>query len=245
MQLGETNATGTSKKMIVPGSSPRAKLCRQVARESAAVRRAASVLILTALTGCATPPAVKQAVTSIDQGYADNLEMMNQYRALVVQTNERYGLWLRYVRSRALLNSAVKWATTDPVANDSPDRAKAKVGIESDFLGPDLIKEVNKIRMKGLPARAGPEGTVFEASQHGTMTTVVEALPALVNAVNRKVDADAAAMPKNDLSGFDAYATNVSALRQINSTIKTYLDIDVTVKPEDLNEITQAIRALR
>jgi hypothetical protein len=197
------------------------------------------------LYGCATPPAVKQAVTSLDQGYAENLELMNQYRTLVVQTNQRYALWRRYVESRGLLNLAIKWATTDPVANESAEIAARRVDMESKLLGPDLVERVNRIRLKDLPARAGAAGVVFEQNDKATMTDLVQALPGLVNAVNRSVDQRVAAAASNDLSGFDAYATNVSALRQINATIKSYLDIDVTVKPEDLNEITQAIRGLR
>jgi hypothetical protein len=203
------------------------------------------ILILAALTGCATPPPVKQALISVDQGYADNLDMMSQYRALVVQTNERYVLWYRYVQSRGLLNIAVKWATTDPVANAVPERAARQVDFETMLLGPALVELVNRTRLQGLPARPGAAGAGFEANAQGTMTGVVEALPGLVNAVNRRVDERMAELPANDLSGFDAYATNVSALRQINATIKAYLDVDVTIKPEDLNEITQAIRGLR
>jgi hypothetical protein len=230
---------------VLSATSPRATLHRAVARGCAAARQAAPILFLTALTGCATPPPVKQAVISVDQGYAENLEMMSQYRALVVQTNERYVLWSRYVQSRGLLNIAVKWATTDPAANQAPERAARQIDFESKLLGPELVALVNRARLQGLPARPESGGSVFEANEKGTMTGVVEALPGLVNAVNRRVDERMAEQPANDLSGFDAYATNVSALRQINATIKTYLDVDVTIKPEDLNEITQAIRGLR
>lgn len=211
-----------------------------------AVRRWAILFVaLAALSGCATPPPVKQAVVSIDQGYAENLAMMAQYRTLVVQANERYALWSRYVQSRGLLNIAVKWATTDPVANDPAERAVRRIDVESKLLGDELVELVNRSRLQGLPARPGSDGGGFTANDKGTMTGVVEALPGLVNAVNRRVDERMAELPPTDLSGFDAYATNVAALRRINGAIKAYLDIDVTIKPEDLDEITQAIRGLR
>jgi len=171
---------------------------------------------------------------------------MGQYRAVVVQANERYMLWYRYVQSRGLLNLAVKWSTTDPRASASPAVAARAVDIESGILGDELVKLVNGVRLKGLPAASGASGVVFRENANGTVAGLIEALPSIVNAVGRRVDAILAEqLPENDLSGFDAYATNVSALRQINSTIKAYLDIDITIKPQDLDEITQAIRSLR
>jgi hypothetical protein len=214
-------------------------------RARAARRWAGLFVALAAFSGCATPPPVKQAVVAVDQGYAENLAMMEQYRTLVVQTNERYALWSRYVQSRGLLNIAVKWATTDPLASESPERAARRVDVESKLLGAELVELVNRARLQGLAARPGSDGGGFTANDKGTMAGVVEALPGLVNAVNRRVDERMAELPATDLGGFGAYATNVAALRQINAAIKAYLDIDVTIKSEDLNELTQAIRGLR
>ena len=48
-----------------------------------------------------------------------------------------------------------------------------------------------------------------------------------------------------DLSAFDHYTTNVAGLRRINSMIKQYLDIDVTVRREDVKELADAIKAVQ
>src|SRR5262245_14323743 len=90
-------------------------------------RPAIFAFIAVLLTGCATPPPVKQASIAVEQGYADNLELMKQYRTLAMQVNERQALWSRYVKARGRLNSAVIWATTDPVAKDSDKLAAATV----------------------------------------------------------------------------------------------------------------------
>ena len=174
--------------------------------------------------------------------------MMRQYRALVVQTNERYELWARYVRSRALLNIAIQWTTTDPVANKTSEEATKQIELENAELGTEVVERINRVRLKGLPPRAASDGVVFKANEKGTMTGVIEALPGLVNAVNRRVGEkmkEEKELGANALNEYDTYATNVSALQQINATIKTYLDIDVTVKQQDFNEIAEAIRGLR
>jgi len=197
------------------------------------------------LTGCATPPAVKQAAESVDQGYANNLELMTQYRTLAVQVKERQALWSRYVKARSLLISTIKWATTDPVANDTADMASATVDEANEALGPELIALINKARLRDLPARAGSPGNVaFSDGAQTNLDSVIQSIPAFVNAINSKLDQEQASSDA-DFSGFEVYATNVAALRQINAAIKAYLDVDVTVKPEDLHEITQAIRSLR
>ena len=55
--------------------------------------RICAITLIASLVGCATPPEVKQALVSLDNGYADNLKMMQQYRELVAQINEREQTW--------------------------------------------------------------------------------------------------------------------------------------------------------
>jgi len=204
------------------------------------------VVVVAVLTGCATPPPVKESVISMDQGYADNMRMMQQYRELVVQVNARYEYWFKYVNSRAKLNSALIWATTDPAAQKTSDADQIMlVDEERKLLGANVIKIVNDIRLPGLPERRGSSDMVFKANRNGDITKIIQTLPHLVNVINDDVEKEYRQIAMNDLSGFDDYATNVAALARINSTIKQYLSIDVTIKPDDLNEITQAIRQLR
>lgn len=209
------------------------------------------VACLVMLAGCATPAAVKEATVALDQGFKDNLKMMRQYRALEIQINERHEYWWQYTKRRALLNLALEWATTNrQTGKDEVDRAivsEAKSQLDS-----TLVSEINKIRLKDLPAREDASGVVFrqntptpEDPLRGTVGGIIQALPALINAIDAKVDSDYKAIVENDLSGFDDYKTNVKALARINSTIQRYLAIDVTVKAEDINAIADAIRKLQ
>ena len=206
-----------------------------------------SAAALVLLGGCATPAPVKEALSSLDEAYADNAGLMRQYKEVVVQTNERYHLWNRYVQSRGLMNLAVKWSTTTPAAV-----TKEAVDAEAKQLGEALVKLVNDVRMTGLPAADGTQGEVFkqggkdEKGQVKTIAGVIEALPRMASIVNLRLDTLASERVKsNDLTPFDDYQTNLAALRQINTTVKTYLDIDVTIKPDDLKALVQSIRDLR
>jgi len=196
------------------------------------------------LSGCATPPPVKQSVAAMDQAYADNARMMGQYRSLVNEVNERYEYWYKHVTQRGLLNLALAWIATDPAANRNEDLTSALVDATAEQLGPALVQQVNALRFPGLPERAGTASS-FAAGGDGDVTKTAQALPRLVRLVNQRVDAQYAALSANDLSGFDAYARNVAALRQINASIRDYLDVDLPVEPRDVGEIAQAIRALR
>ena len=75
---------------------------------------------LLACIGCATPPEVKQALVAKDQAYAENARLMNIHRELLVAVDTRYWHWYRYAKKLALLNQALKWATTDPRMSRSP-----------------------------------------------------------------------------------------------------------------------------
>lgn len=192
---------------------------------------------LIAFCGCATPPAIKQAVTSLDDGYGENLKLMRQYRQLVEKNTLRYQQWTVYVENRAYLNLALLWTTTNPSGgNDVVEEVGKR-------LGPKIIGLVNQNRLNGLPVRSDPNAVVFQAGTND-MTHLVQALPALVNAVRDKVAADYGPRFRMDLRAFDDYEKNVSALRQINAVIKRYLDIDVTVRSEDVKDIAESIRDL-
>jgi hypothetical protein len=196
---------------------------------------------LACLAGCVTPPPIKQAVVSLDDGYAENLKLMTQFRELAEQNTLCFKQWTLYVQNRAYLDLALRWATTDPKAPTISDQDYTDES--RDRLGPRVVDLVNKLRLKDLPARAGTGGQVFAAGTNG-ITHLVEGLPALVNAVRAQVTAVNAPRFKMDVSAFDDYETNVKALRRINGVVKRYLNIDVTVRPEDVKEIADAVRAL-
>lgn len=204
------------------------------------------VPLLALAVGCATPPGVKQALISLDQGYAENTRLMNQYGELVGTVNERFGQWNNYVQYRSKLDLALRWATTDPRGDrEDPkisDEELADVSVK--VLGPDVLKAVNEMRLKPLRARKNPRGDVVFADGKVDITTLVQRLPGLVNAITASID-KAPTLVRLDRSAFAAYEKNVAALRNINVTIKRYLDIDVTVAPEDVREIADAIREIQ
>jgi hypothetical protein len=197
---------------------------------------------LFALAGCATPAPVKQALVDLDQGYGENLRLMQQYRQLVQNVNERHRYWHRYTQQRLLLDLALKSMTQDYWRGDAE-----KADDTAQRLGDPLRKVVNELRLPGLPEQKGADGTMkFEAGKPGnTAGRMVERMPEIVNRVTDKVDADYQMVVGGDLSQYDVYLANVSALRQMNATIKRYLDIDVTIAPKDLSEIANSIRKLQ
>lgn len=194
------------------------------------------------LFGCATPAPVKEALVSVDQGYADNEKLLEQYRELVSQINERNEKWFYIIKNRALLLETVRWATTDPVAGQTVDKAAASVDLALDTLGEPLVARINKVRLSGLPSRPGASKPIF-TSGNGHMDLLIAEMPAIINDIRKRTKD--AYLVKNDLSGFADIKTNLAVLRRINSTIRQYLDIDVTIKSEDINEIAKAIKALQ
>jgi hypothetical protein len=197
---------------------------------------------LLALAGCATPSPVKQTLVDIDKGYAENARMMEQYRTLVENVNERLHYWYRYVRQRLLLDLTLRSAAQDYWGSDP-----IKVDDTATLLGEDLVRLVNELRLAGLPAAKDSTGNIkFAAGKPGnTADKVAERLPEIVNRVVGKVDEDYVKVVVGDMSQFDVYRTNVSGLRQINGAIRRYLDIDVTISPQDVSEIADSIRQLR
>ncbi len=202
---------------------------------------------LALLVGCATPVEVKQALATKDQAYGDNQQLMEQYRALVESANSRYINWHRYLKQLEMLDLAVEWATTNPEPSGGEAGAKY-ADIAKTVLGDKIVGLVNEIRLKKLLPRKGSDGKeIFsEGKNEGDMTRLVQRLPGLVMQISEKADADASSLTKQlDLSAFDEYRTNVEALRRLNAMVKRYLDIDVTVKRDDVKQLADAIKTLR
>lgn len=199
--------------------------------------------VLLAVTGCKTPPEVKQALVSLDQGYADNAKLMQQYHALSQSFKASHRSWTLYVRNRELLDLALRWATTDPEA--PPGVTKPRYAEMSRMLlGTNVVRLVNQYRLKELPARAGSDSHEIFAAGTNTIQALIQVLPAMVDALTQKTAAEYARTVKNDSSAFDDYAAKVAALERINQAIERYLSIDVTVKPESIQSISSSVRTL-
>lgn len=221
------------------------------------------ILAVSFLVGCATPVEVKQSLGHKDQAYAENKRLMEQYRELVININERYGHWNRFIKNSLLMDLALKWATTNPKPEAGAlyvDISKKLIIGESETdppseaearrlkLGEDILTAINKVRLKGLPERKDKEGKVIfqVGAASSTMDHLIEELPTVVAAIEEKVDADQEAFTQAiDMSPFDDYQTNLAALRRINQVIRNYLEVDVTVKSEDIQELAEGVRSLR
>lgn len=191
---------------------------------------------------CSTPGEIKEAVANLDEAYASNSKAMKQYRTLVKQVNERAGYWYAHAKRRALMNTALKWATTDP--------PPATAVVDRDILGDDLRAVVNRVRLNGLREvrEEGEERKVIFANGMSSIDDLVRALPEMANLATDRATSrfsELTGLTDDSFQGFDDYQTNVSALRRINGAIKRYLDIDVTVKADDVKEISSAIKQLQ
>jgi hypothetical protein len=203
-------------------------------------------LLLCLLSGCATPPEVKQALVSKDQAYQQNAQLMEQYRELLENVNTRFAHWQRLIETRLKLSLALKWATTDPFPSDVAEKQQLRAEEAAKQLGPDAVKLVNDIRLAELPARSGPNNQPIFTKGKGTMSGIVQALPGLVALIDTSVEQSYQTMVRPlDAGAYDDYRTNVAALHRINTTVKEYLDIDVTVKPEDIRQLAEAVKAAR
>jgi hypothetical protein len=213
-------------------------------REMKWVRFLVLGVFLGLVLGCATPVEVKQALVSIDDGYAENLKLMAQYRELVENINTRHEYWSRYIRERLMLNTVLLWATNNPrPTGELPDEDHAEV--VGEILGSELVALVNEIRLEGLPSRKNPDGDVIFEVGRSDINQIIYTLPRIIREVDKKVEADYKEATQIDFTAFEDYRKNVTALRQINAMIKRYVDIDITIKPEDFQEIADAIRALQ
>ena len=205
--------------------------------------RIAGALVLASLAACSTPPEVKQALAVKDHAYAENEQLMQQYRELVSHITTRHLQWSRYVQTRLKLDLALQWATTNPRVADVPDAAMAED--DAATLGSDVLTLINAIRLKSLPERKGPTGQPLFAAGAGDMSNLVQQLPDLIARVEQHVAAGAQVPQTVDLTAFDRYRNNVEALRRLNGLIKQYLDIDVTLSRSDTQSLADALRAVR
>ena len=170
--------------------------------------------------GCAAPPEVKQALIAKDQAYVENERLMQQYRELVSNVTERHQHWYRYVQTRLTLNLALQWATTNPRITDVPDAELAKD--DADLLGPEVIAVINYIRLKNLPERKGSTGQTFFQAGTGDMNNLLQNLPELIGRIQHRIEKASQA-----------------------SSMKQYLDIDVTLSRNEVQSLAEAARTLR
>jgi len=78
------------------------------------------------------------------------------------------------------------------------------------------------------------------------MKQLIQAIPELIDVIQRKVEAEFKEANKaTDYQPFDNYQSNLAGLRRINAIVEQYLDIDVTVKPEDLKQLIDTAKQLR
>ncbi len=197
---------------------------------------------LVVAAGCTTPPAVKQAMVSLDQGYDDDLKSMKQYAQIVRNLEERYKYWNLYTQRRAMLSMAAQVIATD--VNQVKDAPKT-VDAYAQAFGDAVAKVVDELRLSGLPEAKGASGEVRFAAGTGDMDKVVARLPELVDRIIEKTQKDYEATTKTPTAPFESYETNVAALRELNAAIRRYLDVDVTVKPADIAELKDSIQKLR
>lgn len=213
------------------------------------------LLLLLIVPGCTTPPEIKQAVVAKDVAYAENARLMTIHRELLESIDTRYWYWYRYAKKLALLDQAVKWATTDPDPPSGQSRENHVSLVALTLLGmkpadpakPDLLMTaINRMRLRDLPERKGKDGAVVFEKGRSDMNTLVQGVPELIDAIQKKVETEYVEdMKAADYSAFDDYQTNLAALRRINGMIKRYLDIDVTVKHDDIEQVADSVKALR
>ena len=208
------------------------------------------------LTGCATPKPIKEAVGEIDKGYDQNLKLMNQYKQIAVNINKRYEFWAFYIGQRQLLDLSLR-AILEDIEDDEVEIILKLLGADpnNEVYDSELIKLVNELRVEGLRAEmllvpsTGANKEVFKAGQPNNNTgEVVRRMPEIVGACSRQAPKTFdinAAREALGMNVFDTYHKNVAYLKEINRHIKNYLDIDITVKPEDVAEISKSIRQLQ
>ena len=213
------------------------RLCRSILKAT----QVATLFLLAA--GCVTPAPIKEATVALDDGYKNNLKMMRQYDTLVRQINERHELLWKSTKRRSLLKLAVEAATIDTSSDDDElDRLVADEILEQ--LGPELVSRINDVRLRGLPERKGSGGIVILRAADNThdLNGVLSAIPQIVAEIERRLESDYSSLVENDRTGFSDYKTNVWALRRINATIQRYLEIDITMAPDDVDLLASITR---
>ena len=205
--------------------------------------RICTCMICAVLAACTTPPEIKQALVAKDQAYAQNEQLMEQYRELVGNITTRHLQWYRFVQTRLKMDLALQWPTTNPTRTDVPDADMAQD--DADLLGAKVIAVINEMRLKSLPERKGANGqSIFQAGA-GDMSNLIQKIPELITQIEQRVATDSQAPKALDLTVFDRYRTNVAALKRINGMIKQYLDIDVTLSGSEAQTLADAVRQVR
>lgn len=200
-------------------------------------------MICAVLAACTTPPEIKQALVAKDQAYAQNEQLMEQYRELVGNITTRHLQWYRFVQTRLKMDLALQWATTNPTRTDVPDADMAQD--DADLLGAKVIAVINEMRLKSLPERKGANGQPIFQAGAGDMSNLIQKIPELITQIEQRVATDSQAPKALDLTVFDRYRTNVAALKRINGMIKQYLDIDVTLSGSEAQTLADAVRQVR
>jgi hypothetical protein len=200
-------------------------------------------VICAVFAACTTPPEVKQALVAKDAAYAQNEQLMEQYRLLVGNITTRHLQWYRFVQTRLKMDLALQWATTNPTRTDVPDADMAQD--DADLLGAKVIAVINEMRLKSLPERKGANGQPIFQAGAGDMSNLIQKIPELITQVEQRVATDSQAPTALDLTVFDRYRTNVAALKRINGMIKQYLDIDVTLSGRETQTLADAVRQVR
>jgi hypothetical protein len=200
-------------------------------------------VICAVFAACTTPPEVKQALVAKDAAYAQNEQLMEQYRLLVGNITTRHLQWYRFVQTRLKMDLALQWATTNPTRTDVPDADMAQD--DADLLGARVIAVINEMRLKSLPERKGANGQPIFQAGAGDMSNLIQKIPELITQVEQRVSTDSQAPTALDLTVFDRYRTNVAALKRINGMIKQYLDIDVTLSGRETQTLADAVRQVR
>jgi len=77
------------------------------------------------------------------------------------------------------------------------------------------------------------------------MSHLLQQLPELIARIDRRIASNPNSAAPLDLTAFDQYRNNVEALRRINTVVKQYLDVDVTVPRSDIQDLADALRAVR
>ena len=209
-------------------------------------RTSAIAILLAVVAGCATPPEIKEALRAKDHAYSDNAQLMDQYRQLLQNVDTRFEYWQRLIETRLKLSLALKWATTDPGAKDPPAKQQILAEEVAKQLGPEVVKVVNTVRLVALPARSGTTNQELFRKGSGTMSSVIQALPALTATIDDSVAADYhKTVPALDVSAYEDYRTNIAALRRLNGTVQQYMNIDVTASNHDVKELAETLRTIR
>jgi len=110
-------------------------------------------------------------------------------------------------------------------------------------LGDKLVTLVNQFRLNGLKPQNGKSGQAVFQTGTNTMDGLIGAIPAFAHAAASQSAGEQPVL-KSTCGAFDDYAARVTALRRINQAISAYLNIDVTVRPEDVHDIAASVRTL-